>query len=267
MTGSLSNYAELQMLRFLFTQQTVNRPASRYASVHTAAPGENGTNAEFAEMTNRLPVSFNAPSEGRVSSAGSVTLLAGSTGLVKLTHWSLWTNPSAGQCLGWGEMGSSIYLGQGGILSNEKPQVINQQNKTLGIGALYAHARGLSPYARDLALNWLFRNVAVVRPTAWFVALHFTPPDEDGVGGELTGTDAARRPVSFGIPAGGATSNQEEVRFGRALYNWPRLTHFTLWDASIAGNCLLKKGLKTALEVAEGEFVIFHPGTLKLSVN
>lgn len=94
---SLSNYLEDVLLDHIRTTYTI------YVRLHTGDPGEAGT-ANASGETDRKLVTFNAASGGAMTSSNEPewtnwkTAHAGET----ITHFSLWTASTAGNCLGYG---------------------------------------------------------------------------------------------------------------------------------------------------------------------
>lgn len=99
-------------------------------------------------------------------------------------------------------------------------------------------------YAEDLLLDWAFTTDSVTRPTAWYVALHTADPGETGATAEVVvGTDAdyVRKSVTFASAVSGQSLSSGAVSWtanaGASTYV---VTHVSIWDASTAGNCLMK---------------------------
>jgi len=82
-----------------------------YLKLHVGDPSETGT-ANPAGETTRQAVSFNAASGGSLASSGTVTWTNLSTSET-LTHWSLWTDASAGTCLWSGALSGSATVSAG----------------------------------------------------------------------------------------------------------------------------------------------------------
>lgn len=107
---SISNYAELKILDHVGgTSWTA--PTTVYVKLHTADPGEDGTTAAAANTT-RQAVTWAAASGG--SKASSATLTWTSVPNTETySHWSLWDNVSAGNCLWTGALSSSVAVTAG----------------------------------------------------------------------------------------------------------------------------------------------------------
>jgi hypothetical protein len=106
---SISNYAELAMLNAL--RNTSFAVAATYVKLHTADPGEDGTTAA-ASNTTRQAVSFSAASGGSMGSSATVTWTSVPS-TETYSHWSLWDNSTAGNCLWTGALSSSASVTAG----------------------------------------------------------------------------------------------------------------------------------------------------------
>ncbi len=106
---SISNYAENKLLDTLrnesFAVTTV------YCKLHTGDPGEDGTSNAASETT-RKSISWNAASSG--SMGASATLEWTNVAATETySHFSLWDNASAGNCLWTGALSSSASVTAG----------------------------------------------------------------------------------------------------------------------------------------------------------
>ena len=106
---SISNYAELALLDTL--RNTSFAVAATYVKLHTADAGEDGTSNAASEAT-RKAISFSAASSGSMASSATVewTNVAATE---TYSHWSLWDNVSAGNCLWTGALSASAAVTAG----------------------------------------------------------------------------------------------------------------------------------------------------------
>lgn len=107
---SLSNYLEdafCNALRGGGNGSNFTAPAAVYMKLHTGDPGENGT-ANAATETSRKEVQFGASSGGVISLSNSPqwTNISGSE---DASHFSLWDDSAAGNCLGSGVLTANAY--------------------------------------------------------------------------------------------------------------------------------------------------------------
>lgn len=106
---SLSNYLEPILLDHIRTTYSI------YVKLHVGDPGENGTSNASGE-TDRHAVTFAAASGNTMTSTSTApewtnwkTAHAGET----ITHFSLWTASTAGNCLGYGATNSPRTMAAG----------------------------------------------------------------------------------------------------------------------------------------------------------
>lgn len=115
-----------------------------------------------------------------------------------------------------------------------------------------------STYLRNIAYNSILKNTAFTGPASLFMSLHTATPGLTGAN-EVPSTNAyARTAIVFGTPTGGAGSNSSAVTFPAPTpANWGTLTHFAIWDAASAGNCLYGDALTSSVATSIGVAVSF----------
>lgn len=106
---TISNYAENKLLDTLRNQSFAVTTA--YVKLHTGDPGEDGTNNAATETT-RKSCAWNAASSGSMSTSATLewTNVAATE---TYTHWSLWDNSTAGNCLWTGSLSASAAVTAG----------------------------------------------------------------------------------------------------------------------------------------------------------
>lgn len=123
-----------------------------------------------------------------------------------------------------------------------------------------------------MAVGWASATAASIldalgNATAWSVAtpyikLHVGDPGASGTANAATET--TRKLVSFGAASGGAISNDAALTW-TAVAGSEDYTHFSLWDASTAGN-FLASGTVTANAVTAGDTFTIPIGDLDLTL-
>ena len=106
---SISNYAENKLLETL--SNTSFAVANSYVKLHTGDPGETGT-ANAATETTRKVASWAAASGGSMATSATLEWTNVST-TETYSHWSLWDNLTAGNCLWTGALSSSAAVTAG----------------------------------------------------------------------------------------------------------------------------------------------------------
>jgi len=106
---SISNYAENKFLDALRAQSF--SVSNVYVKLHTGDPGEEGTSNAATETT-REEVTFDAASSGSMAASATVEWTDVSA-TETYSHFSLWDNVSAGNCLWTGALSSSAAVTAG----------------------------------------------------------------------------------------------------------------------------------------------------------
>lgn len=106
---SISNYAENALLNTL--RNVSLAVATTYVKLHLGDPGEAGT-ANAAAETTRKAITFSAASSGSMASAAMIEWTNVAATEV-YTHWSLWDNATAGNCLWSGALNASASMTAG----------------------------------------------------------------------------------------------------------------------------------------------------------
>lgn len=106
---SISNYAENALLDTL--RNTSFSVTTTYVKLHTGDPGETGSSNAATETT-RKAVTWSAASSGSMASSATLEWTNVST-TETYSHWSLWDNSTAGNCLWTGALNASAAVTAG----------------------------------------------------------------------------------------------------------------------------------------------------------
>ena len=121
-------------------------------------------------------------------------------------------------------------------------------------------------YGKDLLATWAFDTAAVTRPAAWFVALHTADPGVTGATAEVlvaTDADYVRKSITFAAPVAGTGQCLSDsavswtVNGASAGYT---VLWATIWDAAVAGNCIIKGQLPVQRVLVAGGVLTFNIG-------
>ena len=128
---------------------------------------------------------------------------------------------------------------------------------------------GLSNYAEDLVLDWLFTAASATRPTTWYVALYTVAPGEGGGGTEVSGGSYVRQSVSFTVSGTAPTqaANSAAVEFPTATASWGTVVAAAIYDASTSGNMLAFADLTTSKAIDSGDVLRFNTSTLVVTLD
>lgn len=123
-------------------------------------------------------------------------------------------------------------------------------------------AVGYSSYLADAWMNAV-GNATSFSVTTAYIQLHTADPGAAGT--TSVATENTRKAVSFGTASSNAMSNDADIDWvsvaGSETY-----THFTLWDASTAGN-FLWSGTVTASAITAGNDFTIATGDLDLALT
>ena len=115
-------------------------------------------------------------------------------------------------------------------------------------------------------LNYLFTATSVTRPTAWYVALFTSNPDEDASGTEVSGGAYARQSVAFSV-SGNTASNSAAIEFPTATASYGTVTHIGVFDASSAGNLIAYAALTTSKAIDTGDVMRINSSDLDVTLD
>lgn len=121
---------------------------------------------------------------------------------------------------------------------------------------------GFSDYLEAMIINSSLRNVAFTVPASLYMALFTADPTDAGNVNEANYTGYARQVVTgeWLAPSGAnnQTQNTAQIQFpinGGVVDQ--TVTHFGIFDAAAAGNCLFTGALTAAKTVGVGDQIAF----------
>jgi hypothetical protein len=123
----------------------------------------------------------------------------------------------------------------------------------------------LTTYLENKLLRLLVLQESFTPPGQLYMGLFVTPTGADGSGTELAGGSYARRPVVFGPPVGGVSTNTNVLTYN----NLPAatITHAAIFDAPAGGFMLFQGSLTTTRAVQIGDSAGFSVGTIEVELD
>ena len=109
--SAATDYLENEVLDHVLAVGAYTAPTNVYVKLHLGDPGEAGTANPAAETT-RQEATFSAASGGSADLSATVSWTSVSN-TETYSHWSLWDNASAGNCLLKGALDSSVAVTAG----------------------------------------------------------------------------------------------------------------------------------------------------------
>lgn len=128
---------------------------------------------------------------------------------------------------------------------------------------------GLSNYAEDLVLDWLFTTASATRPTSWYVGLFTVAPGEGGGGTEVSGNAYARQSATFTVSGTAPTTaaNSGAIEFPTATGTWGTIVAAGIFDAATTGNLIAFADLTASKTIQSGDVLRFNAGTLTITLD
>jgi hypothetical protein len=123
-------------------------------------------------------------------------------------------------------------------------------------------AIGLSAYLANALLN-TFCNATSFSVATPYMKLHIGDPGSAGTSNPAVNT--TRKSVSFAAAASGAIANDAQISW-TSVAATEDYTHWSLWDASSAGN-FLQSGTITANAVTIGDTFNINTGDLDITTS
>jgi hypothetical protein len=130
----------------------------------------------------------------------------------------------------------------------------------------------LSDSAEKLVLDYLMTAGSVTRPTAWYVALYTSAPNDASTGSsggtEVSGNGYSRQSVTFAAASspGGTTTSTNAQSFTASGGDFGTVTHMAIIDASSGGNMIWHGALTTSRVVSDGDTLTFSAGNIDLTL-
>lgn len=108
---------------------------------------------------------------------------------------------------------------------------------------------GLKATVANSMLDAAFKNTSYTGPASLFVQLHVGAPGAAGTSN--VATNNTRKAISFGSASGGVSTSTTDENW-TSVAGTETYTHFSIWDASSAGN-FIASGALTANPVTAGD--------------
>lgn len=120
----------------------------------------------------------------------------------------------------------------------------------------------ISNYAELKILDHTTGRASWTAPTTVYLKLHTGDPGEDGTSNAATET--TRQSVAFSAAASGSIGSSATVSWTN-VSTTETYSHWSMWDASTAGNCLWTGSLSSNAAVTAGD--TFQITSLTLSLD
>jgi hypothetical protein len=246
--GSLSNYAEDQLLQHIFNV-AYSSVATVYVALSTATLTDTATGASMSEVANangyaRTAVTFGAAATRKVIQSGAVTFPPATGAWGTITDWAIVdTNTyGAGNVLAYGSFTASF-----APVSGNTPTIPSGE---LQVQFAASSGAGFVDVCVHLLLNRMFRNQAYTKPATYIGLATATIADTAATEAnvtEVSGGSYVRKLVNIAggaapkwtTASGGALDNADAITFVTPTAGWGTITScFIIDSASGAGNII-----------------------------
>lgn len=118
-------------------------------------------------------------------------------------------------------------------------------------------------------LKYLLTSDSVTRPTAWYVALCTTDPDDSTLGTEVTGGGYARQTAAFTV-SGNNASNTSAIEFPEATADYGTVQAVMIMPASTGGTAsdmIVHAQLTSDKAISTGDIFRIPAGDLDITIE
>lgn len=137
---------------------------------------------------------------------------------------------------------------------------------------------GASTYTKNNILKALLQGTALPLPAGTYISLHTADPGATGADEVSTGAWPAyvrRKAEAAGAmgtgwttPTTGSSTNTNQLTYpSNNGAGTVTVTHFAIWDALSAGNCLDAAALTASRALSVGDILVFDIGSLSVAVS
>lgn len=266
--GSLSDYAELELLDHTLNNSAYASVATVYVGLSTADPLD--TAAGLAEPVGnnyaREAITFGAAAARRITQSVQVDFNVPSGAWGAITHWAIFD----------ADVGGNM-LAHGSLAAPKSP--VNGSHPSFSVGAVYVEfsAGEISTYLANKLLDRMFRNQAYACPST-YVGFSTVVLTDDSTGGTVTepaGGGYARVQVNangggaptWDLAAAGVVDNTHAIDFGTTSGDWGTVVATFVVDNAAAGNILFYDNGLADTAIYNGDTVDFPIGDFDVSMS
>ncbi|MBI5578129.1 MAG: hypothetical protein HY895_03170 [Deltaproteobacteria bacterium] len=259
--GSLSDFAENEVLDHILGVGAYTPPATVYLALSTADPTDAGSG--LAEPSGngyaRTAIAFGAASARAIANSAVVTFPQASGAWGTITHWALMHAAAGGSMLAHGE----VEPDQAIVALNTPSFAIGQIQVSWNTGAI-------STYLANKVLDFLFRNQAFTPPTihAGLATAAIADATTGTTVTEPSGNNYARKAhAAWDAASGGASENTGALTFNTPSGAWGTIIRAFLADAATLGNILFYATQSPSQAPQNGDTVSYPDGAWDVSLS
>ncbi len=119
-----------------------------------------------------------------------------------------------------------------------------------------------SDYLENKILEHVLKNTSMTSPTTVYVGLMTTAPTDAAPGTEVSGSNYARKAITFAAASGGSIAQNADVLFDVASGSWGTIVGYGIFDALTTGNMLYWSTVTPNKAIATNDQAKITSGTI-----
>ena len=260
--GSLSNYAENELLDHVLKVGAYTPPTHIYIALSTADPTDDASGlsepsgGSYARI---LCDDWDTAASRAIQNTSSVEYVEATGSWGTLTHFAIMDALTGGNMLAYGSLSESKVISSGDTASF-----------AAGAIDIIFSTGGVSNYLANKLLDHLFKNTSYTPATNIYIALSTATIQDSNTGSTITepASNYARiNHDSYDAAASGASENTGAITFATATGAWGLLTDFALIDYLTVGEVLFYGVLDDARTIGVGDTPHWNDGALDITLD
>ena len=267
MAGSLSDYAENEILDHILDTGSYTPATNLYVGLSTATINDASTGGNCGETTGTDYVrvemnTWDAASSRATENTNVVTFAEAGSGQAwgTITDWFVADATAAGNIICYGTFSTAKAVGTG-------------DDASIAAGGIdvSVDSGGMSDYLANEILDHIFKTGVYTAAADFYVGLS-TGTIADGTSGdncdEVTGTNYSRKECNtWDAASSGATKNTAAITFDVSSGSWGTVTDFFIVDATADGNILFYEVADSSKVVGTGDTVQFDADSFDITLD
>ncbi len=262
--GSLSNYAELEILDHVLKTGVYTAATTLYVGLSTVTVDDATTGGDVVEPSAmgyaRVACNtWDAAASRATENTGVITFAEASGDWGTITDFVITDHLTTGNVIAYGTFSSSKAVATG-------------DNPSIAAGAIdvSVNTGGMSTDLANKILDHIFKTAAYTPATNLFVGVStgtIADATTGGAAGEPSGGAYARVTCNtWDAASGGATANTAAITFAAATASWGTITDFFIADHLTTGNLLFYEKADASKAVGVGDTVQFDAGSFDITI-
>lgn len=262
--GSLSNYAELEILDHVLKTGSYTAADTLYVGLSTQTIDDATTGGDVTEPSDgyaRVACNtWDAAASRATENTGVITFNEASGDWGTITDWFVTDHLTTGQILAYGTFSAGKAVGTG-----------SQPSIAAGALDVEAISGGHSTYLANKILDHIFKTAVYTAATTLYVGLStgtIADATSGDAAGEPTGGAYARKACNtWDAAAVGASENTAAITFTQATASWGTITDFFIADALTDGNLLFYEQADNSRDVGTNDTIQFDAGSFDITLD